>query len=264
MGSGRVSRVILQNIELLDMSLIGKGGKGGGKTKAKKWTVSLLISPQEAPMLSVYAQTSELMLSARNPDDNEQIQVEPIVFSADTGEAGLRKLPGDITRKIPLNMRAVSLPVGAGAGICKLFRPGDRVDVLVKCNKALLAMESLDMGAEGKSQGPMVRETTKIILQDVEILATENTVMPGPDVDRPVKMVTLLLTPEDAEKVVLLNVANGRMAIASVTLIARNRDDRSRFKTEGQLLSEILSGRKEYHKVRIFRGRKSYLRKFAK
>jgi len=91
-----------------------------------------------------------------------------------------------LTGRIPSGMRAIALRSDEVVGVAGFLMPGTHVDVLVTY---------LDTAQES---------VTATVLQDTEVLAAGHQVQPDPS-GKPVSVdvVTLLLSPEDAEKAVL-------------------------------------------------------------
>ncbi len=109
-----------------------------------------------------------------------------------------------LTAKIPEGMRAISLRSDEVVGVAGFLLPGTHVDVLVTLRG-------------GSTPDP----ETSTVLQDVEVLATGQKMQPDPE-GKPAAttVVTLLVKPEDAEKVVLAS------SMGSVHFILRNGTDR--------------------------------------
>jgi pilus assembly protein CpaB len=110
-----------------------------------------------------------------------------------------------LTTKIPEGMRAISLRSDEIVGVAGFLQPGTHVDVLVTL----------------RSVGPTQEPVTSTVLQDVEVLAAGQKMQPDPE-GKPTTttVVTLLVKPEDAEKVVLAS------SMGSVHFILRNGTDR--------------------------------------
>jgi pilus assembly protein CpaB len=108
-----------------------------------------------------------------------------------------------LSTKIPDGMRAISLKSDQVVGVAGFLLPGTRVDVLVTYHTA---------------SSPL--PVTSTVLQDAQILATGQKMQPDPD-GKPstADVVTLLVSPEDAEKVVLAS------AQGSVHFVLRNGQD---------------------------------------
>ena len=109
-----------------------------------------------------------------------------------------------LTTKIPEGMRAISLRSDEIVGVAGFLLPGAHVDVLVTLRS-------------GTTPDPV----TSTVLQDVEVLATGQKMQPDPE-GKPTTttVVTLLVKPEDAEKVVLAS------SMGSVHFVLRNGTDR--------------------------------------
>ena len=122
-----------------------------------------------------------------------------------------------ITVKIPDGMRAISLRTDEVVGVAGFLLPGTRVDVLVTLRMA-------------NSPDP----ATSTVLQDAEILATGQKTEPDPE-GKPTTatVVTLLVKPEDAERVVLASTQG------TVHFVLRNGVDRQPFNGPPVLLSQL-------------------------
>lgn len=94
--------------------------------------------------------------------------------------------PGLLSPMIADGMRAMSVKVDGVTGVSGFITPGSRVDVLV--------------AGEG-SEGAAAR--SKLILQNVKVLATGRSVEQKDEAPVEVPTVTLLVTPEDAERLTL-------------------------------------------------------------
>jgi len=99
--------------------------------------------------------------------------------------------PGSVglTAKIPDGMRAVAVETNDVANVSGFLFPGCRVDVLVTF----------------RPEGPGNQEdVTATVLQNVEVLSTGERLQPDPSgKPQKVRQVTMLLTPDDSEKMVL-------------------------------------------------------------
>ncbi len=111
-----------------------------------------------------------------------------------------------ITTKIPEGMRATSVKSDEVVGVAGFLFPGSHVDVLVTFRSDGLPMPA-----------------TQIVLQDVEVLTVGQKLQPDPQ-GKPdtVSVVTLLLTPEDAQKLVLAS------SQGSIQFVLRNGADHTR------------------------------------
>ena len=111
-----------------------------------------------------------------------------------------------LTVKIPEGMRAASVRSDEVIGVAGFLFPGCHVDVLVTFHN-----------------DPAASPGTQIVLQDVEVLTVGQRVEPEPGGKAEnVSVVTLLLRPEDAQKLVLASTQG------SIHFVLRNGADRGR------------------------------------
>jgi pilus assembly protein CpaB len=115
-------------------------------------------------------------------------------------------------------MRALTVSVNNSSGVGGFILPNTRVDVLVTVSSPVQKGES----------------TTKIILEDIKVLAVDQTFERKEDDPVIVQTVTLLVTPEDAEKLVLASTEG------KLQLCLRNTSDRSVRSTSGVQLKELV------------------------
>ncbi|HEV2149892.1 MAG TPA: Flp pilus assembly protein CpaB [Longimicrobiaceae bacterium] len=125
---------------------------------------------------------------------------------------------GGLPILIPEGMRAVSVKVDEVIGVAGFVVPGTRVDVLVTLDR-------------GNDQGSM----TRVVLQDVRALAAGQTVQRDPEgKPQTVPVITLLVSPEDAERLTLA-ATEGRIQLA-----LRNMLDAGRPNTQGARTAGLL------------------------
>ena len=137
------------------------------------------------------------------------VQYEPILpLKLVSKEAGAGLPP-----VIPPGLRAVSVRVNEVIGVAGYVVPGTRVDVLTTINP-------------GAQQTTM---TSKVILTDVQVLAAGTKLDNTADKDKPVpvSVVTLLVNPDEAERLTLA-ASEGKIQLA-----LRNPLDRSAPATRG-------------------------------
>ena len=137
------------------------------------------------------------------------VQFEPILpLKLASKEAGAGLPP-----VIPPGLRAVSVRVNEVIGVAGYVVPGTRVDVLTTINP-------------GQQQTTM---TSKVILTDVQVLAAGTKLDNTADKDKPVpvSVVTLLVNPDEAERLTLAS-SEGKIQLA-----LRNPLDRSAPATRG-------------------------------
>jgi pilus assembly protein CpaB len=148
---------------------------------------------------------------------NRFLQNEPVVASKlYTGD----KSAGVMPLLIPDGMRAMSVPVDEVSVIAGFVKPKSRVDVLAAISST---------GAEQKS-------FSKIVVQNVEVLAVAQQIDHGKDEPEVVKVVTLLVTPEQAERLTLAS-REGTLRLAM-----RSYGDERIVATPGADVSGLLRG----------------------
>ena len=125
-----------------------------------------------------------------------------------------------LTVKIPEGMRATSVRSDEIVGVAGFLFPGSHVDVLVTFRGDAMPIPA-----------------TQIVLQDVEVLTAGQKIEPEPGGKAEnVGVVTLLLTPEDAQKVVLASTQG------SIHFVLRNGADRGRVTAVPVRVTELSGG----------------------
>lgn len=122
-----------------------------------------------------------------------------------------------LTANIPSGMRAISVRSDEVVGVAGFLLPGTHVDVLMTYRS---------------NDSPDPRTAT--VLQDVVVLAAGQQIHPDPN-DKPVSVnvVTLLLKPEDAEKLVLATT------LGSIHFVLRNGADQGQVADPSIGISEL-------------------------
>lgn len=121
--------------------------------------------------------------------------------------------------KIPDGMRAISIRSNDVVGVAGFLYPGSHVDVL------------LTFRPDGNAP-PL----TQTILQDVDVLTAGQTLEPDPKgKPQPVNVVTLLLSPRDAQKLVLATQQG------SVQFVLRNGADQNKPEQRPVLASQLMA-----------------------
>lgn len=176
-------------------------------------SLNLIDWPDSSPLTGAFAKPEEVAgrivlfpLAAGQPILERQLS------AAGTG-AGL-------TMKIPEGMRAISLRTNDEVGVAGFLLPGTYVDVLVTYHMP-------------NSLEPI----TATILQDVQVLAAGQKFQPDPEGKATsVDVVTLLVKPDDAERVVLAS------SQGMVHFVLRNGTDRETVKNNALQLSALTGG----------------------
>lgn len=128
------------------------------------------------------------------------------------------KTSGVMPLLIPAGMRAMSVPVDEVADLAGFVAPHTRVDILVAVS----------------GTGPGEASFSRIVLQNIEVLAVAQEIEHVKDEPQVVKVVTLLVTPVDAEKLTLAS-REGMLRLAM-----RNYADSKVVATRGIALGELL------------------------
>lgn len=127
---------------------------------------------------------------------------------------------GGLPIVIPEGMRAVSVKVDEVIGVAGFVLPGTRVDVLV----------TLTPGADREEAA------TRVILQNVQALASGQTIQRNANGEpQTATVITLLVTPEQAEKLTL-GATEGRIQLA-----LRNTLDMAEVETDGIKAASLVS-----------------------
>jgi pilus assembly protein CpaB len=132
-------------------------------------------------------------------------------------------LPGSgigLTVKIPEGMRAVSVRSNDVVGVAGFMYPGSHVDVVLT--------------SRAENQAPPVTQT---ILQNVEVLTAGQRIEPDPN-GKPetVNVVTVLLKPEDGEKLVHASTQG------TIQFVLRNGADQGSVATKPVALGDLIAG----------------------
>jgi pilus assembly protein CpaB len=130
-------------------------------------------------------------------------------------------IPGTgLTAKIPDGMRALALRSNEVVGVAGFVFPGSHVDVLVTYRSATAP-----------------EPATATVLQDVEVLAAGSQVEPNLD-GKPtsVNVVTVLVKPNDAERVVLASTQG------TIHFVLRNSADHETVNDPPVVLSDLIPG----------------------
>lgn len=131
-----------------------------------------------------------------------------------------REAGGGLSITIPEGMRAVSVKVDEVVGVAGFVLPGTRVDVLVT------VMPGTDR----------TQTTTRIILQNVRAVASDQRYQQDIDGEpRYMTVVTLLVTPEEAEALTLA-ATEGRIQLA-----LRNTLDSAEIDTRGRRITSLVA-----------------------
>jgi pilus assembly protein CpaB len=169
---------------------------------------------------------------------------------------------GGLSGRIPVGKVAMTVGVNVVSGVSGFIVPGCRVDVIVTT--------STNYSKESAK--------TKIILQNVEVIAIDQETERDSNSPLSVQAVTLVVTPDEAEKLALASTEG------KLQLILRNTTDSLEYKTRGTTLGQLIQDPKpKYtrptvrrstpkpvekketeHKVEVFRSNEKEELKFKK
>ncbi len=130
------------------------------------------------------------------------------------------KSSGAMPLLIPAGMRAMSVPVDKVSDVAGFVQPRTRVDVVV-------AMTNSGAGNE--------KPFSKTVLENVEVLAVNQEIQGDPAKPEVVEVVTLMVTPEDAERLALASREGGNLRLA-----IRSYDDGKVVLTKGTNIQDLL------------------------
>jgi pilus assembly protein CpaB len=133
------------------------------------------------------------------------------------------KTGGVLPLLIPPGLRAMSIAVDDVTDMAGFVLPHARMDVLV----------SVALSGPGGASGTL-GEVTKIVLQNIRVLAVAQTLEAGPDQPHEVKVVTLLVTPAQAERLAAAS------RVGTLSLAMRNFADQDQLATAGVTLPILL------------------------
>ncbi len=176
-------------------------------------SVALIDWPASMPLTGTYTKVEDVIgRSVIYPIDLHQPVLEHDVALAGSGIG--------LTVKIPEGMRAVSVRSNDVVGVAGFLYPGSHVDVLVT--------SKVD-----NSQTPL----TQTILPNVEVLVAGQKIEPDPT-GKPetVNVVTLLLKPEDGEKLVLA------ASQGAIQFVLRNGADQKSPDTKPVNMADLMTG----------------------
>ena len=260
---GRISRIILTKVKIQS---VAAGNVEVAKrliTQKKNWTVSLLLSPDNAAMLTSAAKGADITLMANKKDSSAE-KDEPengarFIFTQNQGIKKLSDLKGDHLESIPEGGRAVTIETAETDGICGVVKPGDHVDVLLSSKLAKIAGEDFSVGQQVDITKNALM--TKMILQNIKVLATENSIKSDGDTGVPVKLVTLLVN--NASDAVLLTAASDTSNKMKIRLISRSPGDDAPANVQMVNASNFFR-RLHYkpHKVVLYKGTKIKVKYF--
>lgn len=275
-GDTRMSRIVLQNIEVLSAKM--------DDVPSKTRPVTLLASLEQCAILSAALQISQIRLLLRNPDDKGVKDAIPTGFSMEKGGFAMYE-PRDfsIDKLLRPGMRAIRIQTDWRDGIFGYFKPGDRVDIVVSCPFSQTQKVSED-GDDGSLYLTDTHRNSKIWRQNVKILAVSSEFIKSqelgdeavigleaePEEDRydetadtestesedgPKQFrgsIVVELSPRDAESLLSMFTVNSNAKL--IWILSRNPDDHEKISTDGVRIENIVESRRLSREVDLLRG----------
>lgn len=259
---GMISRIVLQNISIFGLEdnmqkkqLIDKAAK-----RKKEWNIHLMVTPNQGAVLSSISTGAKLRFLLRNNSDNEILETSPTVYTSGTGIVSIDYSATDPTSLIRPGMRAVTLKIDNTDGICGSLSPGDMVDIIFSCKASRFSTKGGNQAVGTKGEIFDVNKSSRILIQNVEVLTTQQALKSLLETNTPAKFITLSVTPSQAEK---LTVITDSSKSGKLKLIARNLMDRKKVPTSGTFLRDLLlKDKKAYRIISIMRGSNTQQKKF--
>lgn len=183
-------------------------------SKLEPDSVKLARWPRETLPAGAFTDTQAVMNAYAK---STFVENEPIV--ADKLFMG-QKTAGVLPLLIPAGMRAMSVPVDEVSDIAGFVLPHSHVDILV----------AIDRSGNGADKA-----FSKLVLENVEVLAVAQEIEGTKDKPQVVRVVTLLVTPEEAERLALAS-RQGTLRLAM-----RNYSDDKIVLTHGADVTHLLS-----------------------
>jgi Flp pilus assembly protein CpaB len=258
---GKIARVVLQNVIIHDVeqSYFNKQLTDKITRKKKTWTLQLQVHLSQAVTLASVDEAAVLRLVLRNPGDDTVEKTDTIFYSPNSGPGPAKPEP-ELSGRIRPGMRAISLPVDSQDGLCRSLKAGHRVDVVVSFKLAGYAANQGNQAVGTTAVVTSHKKSSKIFLQDVEVMATDQSGNLFAEHQKPATRVTLMVTPKQAEKMAVITDAS---KFCQIRLILRHPNDRQKVATQGELFQDLIfKEKKAYRPIDTVRGTKVFPGKF--
>ncbi len=244
---GRISRLIVSDVEVLSVENSGEPQRW----KSRNLMVTLRVSSKGAAAIASAEPAATIRLVLRGSGDVSSTMPESIAFAPGEGITPYEPQTQHADRLITPGMRAITIDVAPTDGIGAVFRPGDRVDVVVTCPWGNISLKAQDRPGE-RAVLRQTHRNSRILFQDVKVIATDQSLVWNAHDNHPISRVTLEVTPQEAEKLTVL--ADSKKGRAVIRLISRNRNDHEVVRTSGAELLDLLSKKRAYRRVDMIRG----------
>jgi pilus assembly protein CpaB len=196
-------------------------------TRIEKDQVKLVGWPASSPVAGSFTSVDDVVGRGL---------IQPVAANEPLTDAKLASIEAGagLPPSIPTGMRAMSVKVNEVIGVAGFTVPGTRVDVLV----------TLD--ARGGTEG-----MTRAVVSNVQVLTAGTRMDQQQAKDgkpMPSTVVTLLLTPDDAERIALAQTAG------SLMLVLRNPLDVAPTETRGVRMASLMAAPDPQPVVKVFKG----------
>lgn len=258
--NGKTGRVVLQNVAVFKpVSASSTSLSGKKKGLAKKWDIQLMVTLNEALILSSVDEASTLRLVLRNPEDADITDVQDISFTPEEGIFSQEKGLEDLSRRIAPGMRVISLELDRHDGIFNVLAPGDRVDLIMSSKAARFSTEGGNQAVGAKGQINNIRKSSKTLLQNVEVLGLSRTRKKIGTAGRTMR-VSLMVTPSQAEKIAVVTDASKS---GLLRIVLRNPEDERQVATRGEIFEDqVVKDKRAFKEIQTIKGTDVYPQKF--
>lgn len=158
----------------------------------------------------------------------DEVVGHPLLYSLGLKEPVLQRDLGvegsgiGLATKIPPGMRATAVRSNEIVGVAGFLYPGSHVDVLATCTVPSIT-----------------GQVTQTVLQDVEVLTAGQTIEPDPQgKPQQVNVVTLLLSPEDSQKIQLASTQG------TIQFVLRNGTDKKTIDLHPTRVDQLIASAK--------------------
>ncbi len=199
--------------------------------------------PRQPTTVSVVVAAADLKIGAELSKEVLTIKSWPLEIAPADGFRSVDELVGRVVRYEilagdPITERKLA-PVGSRKGLSSVIPPGKvamtvGVNVVSGVSGFILPGCRVDVIVTTSTGYSKDTAKTKIILQNVEVVAVDQETKRETDSPMSVQAVTLLVTPEEAEKLALASTEG------KLQLILRNAADSLRHETKGASLPELI------------------------
>lgn len=261
-GGGKIARTVLQSVRVFDVeeAFYQKQLTDPALKKKKSWTVQLLVRLDQAVVLASVDEAATLRLVMRNPEDEAVEVSNAVIFTPEAGLSREGETGPALASHILPGMRAIDLAVDDSSGICSRLRPGDRVDVIMSSRISRFTTQEGNEAVGTQAVVNNLRKSSKILLQNIQVIATDQPLNPLTGKVGSVSMVSLMVTPRQAEK---LAVVSDTAKSGVIRLLLRGTDDHEQVTTRGELFSDqVLTDKRAFRVIDTIKGTKTYPRKY--